>query len=96
MKLLKKSIVNLDNKLAVYDLEVDSKIPNFCLSNGIVVHNSKDISDAVVGAVFSCYLDIDHAGQLSNKYKLSTHADLIKERSQDPNDRFQEMVGNLY
>lgn len=57
---------------------------------------SKDISDAVVGAVFSCYLDIDHAGQLSNKYKLSTHADLIKERSQDPNDRFQEMVGNLY
>ena len=35
----------------VYDLEVP-KYSNFMLANGMIVHNSKDISDGVTGALY--------------------------------------------
>lgn len=40
----------------VYDLEVP-KYSNFMLANGIVVHNSKDISDGVCGALWGAVTD---------------------------------------
>lgn len=42
--------VKLDEPVPVYDLEVDD-YHNFALSGGVFVHNSKDLADAVAGAV---------------------------------------------
>lgn len=44
-------LVQLDKSVPVYDLEVDV-YDNFALSAGIIVHNSKDLADAVAGATF--------------------------------------------
>jgi intein/homing endonuclease len=43
--------VHLDTPVPVYDLEVDV-FSNFALSVGVFVHNSKDQSDSVAGAIF--------------------------------------------
>lgn len=44
--------VKLDKEVPVYDLEVD-EWNNFTLNSGVVVHNSKDLSDAVCGAIYN-------------------------------------------
>lgn len=44
--------VKLESPVPVYDLEVDDW-HNFALSAGVFVHNSKDLSDAMTGAVFN-------------------------------------------
>lgn len=44
--------VVLDKPVPVYDLEVD-RYHNFALSSGVFVHNSKDVSDSVAGAVYT-------------------------------------------
>lgn len=83
--------------IPVYDIEVDSPNHNFCLGNGVVVHNSKDIADAVCGAVFSCYQDIDHASQLSTKYKAQSYATAIQHRATNySDDAFQQQIQGLY
>ena len=46
----------------VYDIEVDA-YENFSLSGEVVVHNSKDVSDAVAGVVFQCMNDEAERGQ---------------------------------
>ena len=46
------SRVTLSEHLPVYDLEVP-KYHNFVLANGLIVHNSKDESDSLCGAVFN-------------------------------------------
>ncbi len=48
--------VTLDEPVPVYDLEVD-EWNNFALSVGVFVHNSKDVSDSVCGAVWNCMQD---------------------------------------
>jgi hypothetical protein len=57
---------------------------------------SKDIADAVAGAAHSCYLDIDHAGQLSNKYKISKHTDYLEIRNIDSMDTFERRFRELF
>jgi len=47
------SIKKLNYTEDVYDITVKEH-HNFALSSGIFVHNSKDVADAVCGAVFSC------------------------------------------
>ncbi len=47
----KKSTLNLDTEIPVYDLEVDNPNHNFVLACGAVVHNSKDISDTISGVI---------------------------------------------
>ena len=44
--------VVLEEPVPVYDLEVDV-FSNFALSCGVFVHNSKDLADAVAGAVYN-------------------------------------------
>jgi len=44
--------VKLDEPVPVYDLEVKVH-SNFALSSGVFVHNSKDVSDAVAGVVWT-------------------------------------------
>lgn len=46
------SIEFLDERADVYDIEVEDN-HNFALAAGVFVHNSKDVSDAVCGAVFN-------------------------------------------
>lgn len=43
--------LKLDKPIPVYDISV-SKNDNFILENGVVVHNSKDMSDCVAGIVY--------------------------------------------
>ena len=40
MRIIKKEIVNYDDFIPVYDLGVSGEYHNFCLSNGVFVHNS--------------------------------------------------------
>lgn len=49
MKFKEKEIIKVNSE-NVYDLETQSANHNFCLSNGVVVHNSKDIADKQVFA----------------------------------------------
>ena len=44
--------IKLDSPIPVYDLEVDIW-DNFALQAGIIVHNSKDLSDATCGAIYN-------------------------------------------
>lgn len=96
MKLLKKSIVRLSNPVKVYDLEVDSEVHNFSLSNGVVVHNSKDVSDSVCGAVYNLYQNLDAAGQLSSKYIAQGTSSALADRAKRPSDAFQEMANRIF
>lgn len=95
MKLTRKTLVKCPPK-EVFDLETISENHNFCLGNGVVVHNSKDISDAVAGVIQNLYDNLDKASQLSNKYKLATHSEFIKERATKDTDKFQNMLADLY
>ena len=57
---------------------------------------SKDISDAVVGAVYSCYQDLQHASELSRKYKIETHNLLLMDRAKKDDDHIQAMIKSIY
>lgn len=50
MKIKKKTLIKLDEPIPVYDISC-YKNSNFIIADGPVVHNSKDISDAVAGAI---------------------------------------------
>ena len=54
------SIMNytMTTPIPVYDME-SPMTHNYCLGNGIIVHNSKDVMDAVVGCVYSAIKDKD-------------------------------------
>ena len=51
VKVRRVTPVKLGAAVPVYDLTVHNT-HNFCLSNGAVVHNSNDISDALAGVVY--------------------------------------------
>ena len=53
MKIKSSKLIKLSEKVPVYDIEV-SETSNFKLAAGVVVHNSKDISDALIGSIYSC------------------------------------------
>ncbi len=57
-RVTKLETVILDSAVPVYDLTIEDN-PNFALSCGIFVHNSKDKSDAVCGAVYNASLHAD-------------------------------------
>ena len=51
MKVKSVTKIKLDESVPVYDLSVP-ETETFCLGNGVVTHNSKDVSDALAGV---CY-----------------------------------------
>lgn len=59
-----KRVVSLEESVSVFDLEVP-KFSNFLLSAGVVVHNSKDVSDSLSGAVWNAS-KIDASGQMAS------------------------------
>jgi hypothetical protein len=71
MKIKKINRIVLENEVPLYDLSVPDTY-NFCLKGGEVVHNSKDVSDAVAGTLF----------KLSNRvatYKLTNKPQTLGE-----------------
>lgn len=58
--------------------------------------NSKDISDSVSGLVYNIYQNLDKAGLMSNKYKVTTHTKFFEQKLQKPEDTFQDMIQGLY
>jgi len=57
LKLRSIKRVNLIEPVPVYDIEVAVN-SNFILSSGLIVHNSKDIADAVAGSIYSAKLNM--------------------------------------
>ena len=55
MKIKSVKMKKYNNPVFVYDISVD-RTKNFCLGNGCVVHNSKDVADAVAGCVYKLSL----------------------------------------
>jgi len=43
---------------------------NFALASGIIVHNSKDIIDAVAGSIWACSQNIQKAGTVIDSRML--------------------------
>ena len=88
-------MTQLDADTPVYDITVN-KYQNFALSNGAIVHNSKDIADAVAGCVLNLYQDIDKAGQLSLKYKVNSQIKFMEERAKKNDAIFDDMIKGIY
>ena len=86
-----KHIIKLKEKIPVFDMEIEN-IHNFPLGNGVVVHNSKDLSDSLAGAVWNASL---HKQSLVDNFQLfATAADVnedIDERQEFMN-QFQESL----
>lgn len=61
-----KFIIESEKSIPVYDIEVDGPYPNFALSNGQIVHNSKDIADSVSGLVLHIFNNLDEAEKPSS------------------------------
>ena len=55
--------LKLRAKVPVYDITVP-ETENFCLANGVVVHNSKDVSDAVAGVNHTVIAHKDESGSI--------------------------------
>ena len=68
--------VKLDEPVPVYDLEVDD-YHNFALSGGVFVHNSKDLSDAVAGAVYNAVANTKR----NTKTKIVIHNEYSSRRA---------------
>lgn len=83
------TIISLSDAIPVYDLEVDSPNHNFCLSNGVVVHNSKDTADAVFGALYSCYKDQEEAFSQVEQKLLEDYANILKAAAKRNRERMQ-------
>jgi len=56
-------IIKLKEKVPVYDITVP-ETQNFCLANGVVVHNSKDVADAVTGVVHTVIAHRSESGSI--------------------------------
>lgn len=87
----KKEEVILSEELPVYDIEIEN-VHNFPLANGCVVHNSKDCSDSLAGALFNATM---HKQSLVDSYQLlSTWVDANEEQDLQANF-IQEMEQSL-
>jgi hypothetical protein len=65
-------LLTFNKPIPVYDIKMD-KIHNFGLASGVFVHNSKDVSDAVAGLVFSLSQKGDMATLSPRKFSRSKH-----------------------
>jgi len=61
-----KYYIESEKPIPVYDIEVDGPNPDFALSNGQIVHNSKDIADSVSGLVLHIFNNLDEAEKPSS------------------------------
>ena len=78
MRVSKIRKITLDTPVKVYDIEVPLT-SNFCLSNGCVVHNSKDIADACSGLTKSILNDLEKFQGVSQIYALEKSKQIYQE-----------------
>ena len=69
MKVKRVTRITLETPAPVYDITVP-ETENFCLGNGAVVHNSKDLADAACG-VYMNMMKLHVKGEL---YNIGKHA----------------------
>ena len=68
-------------EIPVYDLEVP-ETHNFVLANGLVVHNCKDISDSVIGNVYTVIAAGEEATvAIKPNQSMNTYLDALKNLS---------------
>jgi hypothetical protein len=95
LKLVDIKEVNLTIAMPVYDLEV-SKNSNFLLSNGAVVHNSKDLTDALAGSLWACYnnnVEMDTLPPVSSYLELLEKS-IVKEEDPLYSEILKQMKAN--
>lgn len=88
-----KYLIESEKLIPVYDLEVEGPHPNFKLSNGQVVHNSKDIADSVSGLVLHIFNNLDIAEIPSTrnlKEKTMKLVDLMNQNKQEDKSKIKE------
>lgn len=88
MHIRSKKRVHLREPVKVYDLSVNGT-PNFVIGPGVLVHNSKDISDAVVASVKAINDNIEYADGISKKYSVEQQIKLLKSMTTTDNIRDQ-------
>lgn len=84
--------IELESPIPVYDIEV-TLYENFVLSNGAVVHNSKDIADAVVGLIDDIFQEGDkvlYVPSVNTRYHIENQ---IKVTQHLRNQRMNRMRG---
>lgn len=81
--------ITLEEEVPVYDIEVPG-VNNFVLANGSIVHNSKDVMDAVVGSVWNA-LKTEGSEPLTGRDLYNT-LDVIKK---DEESSFSDLL-DLY
>lgn len=82
-----KSIEFIDKTADVYDIEVEDN-HNFALDCGVFVHNSKDVCDAVCGAIYNAS---KHAEEFAFEYGETLDA-LVNANQDNPNTQKQIIV----
>ena len=85
VSVIKKEYINSYESIPVYDIEVES-VHNFPLSNGVVVHNSKDMADSLAGALFNA--SIHKQSMIDNRQVFTTIFDVNEDI--DPQKAFME------
>jgi hypothetical protein len=89
--LIGKQPIKYEQPIPVYDIEVENN-HNFTLYNGVVVHNSKDMSDSLAGALWNATL---HKQDLIDSMQLFESA-LDVNRQEDSTQNFiSEMEQSL-
>jgi hypothetical protein len=59
-------------------------------------NGSKDLSDGACGAIYSVYEDIEHASQLSNKYKAQKINEVVLSRQNTSVNELQGMLHGIF
>lgn len=87
IKSIKKK--TLDRSIPVYDIEVPN-YSNFILSNGCIVHNSKDVSDTIAACVYNATQMT--SGEIESRRQAKVLAELTKELHDDFNDNEMDIT----
>lgn len=99
MKITKITKIKLDSIIPVYDITVCNN-HNFALSNGCIVHNSKDLPDATCGICKSILDNLETFKNVSQRYQLEATTKLYQELyHKDPvvenlENRIKNIFGN--
>ena len=79
--------------MPVYDIEME-KTDNFQLYNSIIVHNSKDVCDGIVGAVYNAFKHGSAASPGITQSSVGGMLDFYKDMNIDEDEGFtmQELL----
>ena len=87
--------VSLPKAVPVYDIEVPT-YSNFALASGVIVHNSKDLSDSLCGSVWLAMSSDSAVVAVNTEDDVKAATDLIAESSESPlTGMFDEELKNI-